>query len=356
MKRFMDKVDKRERKFDAVCAYAYALLDTNESGRLSHPEFRTFIKNIMAKRTRVDLQDCCAVGGEEEEEQQQQQQLGGDSGSNPLAVGSKIHPTTTTTTTGLRAAAVLGGTFGGASINGAARIWGAKAKLKVNDNQRQEEELVDSVFDVITFDPNAPDDLPPGSRAGPPHHHSPSERVKTMAIRRMSLAAGANKANKATPTTAAAAAFGHPGVRQRRLGGAHVEVHVPLQKFIHIIKKWNAFRQHYTVKELAVALQFFVSGQQQAQAASARSVANRLWFGKYLFGASGRARLAVQAFIAHPVFVWATTSLCIFYVPLLGFTVSVREHAPGTTVLGANATTRLGEPALTWGEAVNWTE
>ena len=58
----MSQVDKRERKFDDVCAYAYALLDTNESGSLSHSEFRSFIKNIMAKRTRYDLQECCGGG------------------------------------------------------------------------------------------------------------------------------------------------------------------------------------------------------------------------------------------------------------------------------------------------------
>jgi hypothetical protein len=47
MARFLDTLDKRERRFDSVCAYAYALLDTNQSGSLGREEFRTFIKSSM---------------------------------------------------------------------------------------------------------------------------------------------------------------------------------------------------------------------------------------------------------------------------------------------------------------------
>lgn len=159
--------------------------------------------------------------------------------------------------------------------------------------------------------------------------------------------------------------------------------HVPLQKFIHIVKKWNSFRQHYTVKELAVALQFFVSGSgSQAAAAagggggggrnkgqaSARSVANRLWFGKFLYGPVGRARVVVQSLIANPIFSWATITSSIFYVPLLGFTVSVLDTPPSDGGGGGAAAaaaddddnvqnlTANGEVVLTWSEAVYWTE
>eukprot|EP00750_Incisomonas_marina_P011496 INCI16381.2.p1 GENE.INCI16381.2~~INCI16381.2.p1 ORF type:complete len:2023 (-),score=362.65 INCI16381.2:125-6193(-) len=336
MQRFMDKVDKRERKFDDVCAYAYALLDTNESGSLSHSEFRSFIKNIMAKRTRYDLQECCG-GGETAPE---------DTSAIPP---NKVIPID------LRRDGSKDGThIQGAQVQAALK-WKNKAKDKVSEKESQEAALVDSVFDVITFDPNAmDDDVDDGvvateaaaSKAETNTNASSAAKVQSNTHRRLSLMHGSNHAEYTAG-----------------------DDHVPLQQFIHIVKKWNSFRQHYTVKELAVALQFFVSGSgaggTQATAgrskgqASARSVANRLWFGKFLYGPVGRARVAVQAIIANPIFTWATTTCSIFYVPLLGFTVSVLDTPINDDVHDDDAirnTTANGEAVLSWSEAVYWTE
>jgi len=299
MRRFMDKVDKRERKFDAVCAYAYALLDTNESGALGSAAFRTFIKAIMAKRTRLDIGECIAGSSEDS--------LGANSKVTPvdLRAGSKVSGLKKKNSVSDKDKDLSG------TQKQAALMWKNKAQLNVSIKESQQKALVDSVFDVITFDPADAD----AARA---------QSLKRNVARRMSMEPTAQSAEKGT---------------------------VSLQKFIHIVKKWNSFRQHYTVKELAVALQFFVSAETEKKV-TAKNIANRLWYGKHIYGPIGRVRLAIQSLLINPLFTWAVTTVSILYVPLLGFTVSISEDAQD---LDSN-TTYDDIPVLTWGAAVHWTE